>query len=66
MMTEYHFLPEISPAFKVDLMNTIGSCRLENLEPNPETVMDLQLVHLGQKTYDQVIAAAIERVKNAA
>ena len=65
-MTEYHFLPEISQSFKDDLINTIGSCRLENLEPKPETVMDLQLVHLGQKTYDQIIATAIERVKNAA
>ena len=66
MMTEYHFLPETSQSFKNDLITTIGSWRLEGLEPNPETVMDLQLVHLGQKTYDQVIAAAIERVKNAA
>lgn len=65
-MPQYHFLPEISQSFKNDLISTIGSCRLEGLEPNPETVMDLQLVHLGQKTYEQVIAAAIERVKNVA
>ncbi|MBQ9618956.1 MAG: hypothetical protein IJR44_00520 [Neisseriaceae bacterium] len=64
-MTEYHFLPEISSAFKADLMNMIGSCRLESLEPTPETVVDLQLVHLGQKTHEQIIANAIERVKNA-
>ena len=65
-MTEYRFLPETSQSFKNDLITAIGSCRLEGLEPNPETVMDLQLVHLGQKTYDQIIATAIERVKNAA
>lgn len=65
-MTQYHFLPETSQAFKDELINVIGSCQLEQLAPTAETVTDLQLVHLGQKTYDQVVLSVIERAKNAA
>lgn len=65
-MTEYSFLPETSPKFKDELINMIGSCQLEGLAPTEKVVQDLQLVHLGQKTYEQVIATVIEQIKNAA
>ena len=64
-MNKYHFLPEISQSFKDDLINTIGSWRLEGLEPSPDTIMDLQMVHLGKMTYDQAAKKAIERAINA-
>ena len=64
-MTQYHFLPEISQAFKDNLINSLGSWKLEGLEPSQEVIDDLQLVHLGKMSYDQVAKKAIERVINA-
>ena len=61
-MQKYHFLPEISADLRHQLINSIGSWRLEGLEPDAEMVLDAQLVALGQKTPEQAIQDALKRV----
>ncbi|MBR7060024.1 MAG: hypothetical protein IKI22_05425 [Neisseriaceae bacterium] len=61
-MQKYHFLPEISADFRHQLINSIGSWKLEGLEPDAEMVLDAQLVALGQKTAEEVIKDALKRV----
>ncbi|MBR6027066.1 MAG: hypothetical protein IK065_05670 [Neisseriaceae bacterium] len=61
-MQKYHFLPEISADFRNQLINSIGSWKLEGLEPDAQMVLDAQLVALGQKTAEDVIKEALTRV----
>ena len=61
-MQKYRFLPEISADLRHQLINSIGSWRLEGLEPDAEMVLDAQLVVLGQKTPEQAIQDALKRV----